>query len=211
MWPHTDSQTTYTHLSIALRASSHDPFGVVLECAISYFMLLNTVQLGTVPLMTLATKYSSPNTAINVLGSKLLVLEFLRIWLWDCALRLISSTFTTNKHTFFLCGRVWQCVQPQSHKQTTYRLPHANIYTVHMNTFRCKIVKISSDFQCLACRVSWKSYSQIGTQSTLYLMLCPSAVQQCPSPGLGCCLVLHHPSSPACLLQGDKKSITTSP
>lgn len=76
---HTDAYKTRIH--IYLRASSRDPFGVVLECAFSYFMLLNTVQLGTVPRMSLATKYSSPNTAINVLGSKLLVLEILRIWL----------------------------------------------------------------------------------------------------------------------------------
>lgn len=34
---------------------------------------------------------------------------------------------------------------------------------------------------------------------------------QCPSTGLGCCLALHHPSSPACLLLGDRKSITASP
>lgn len=33
----------------------------------------------------------------------------------------------------------------------------------------------------------------------------------CPSTGLGRSLTLHHPSSPACLLLGDKKSITARP
>lgn len=41
----------------------------VLECAVANVMF-NTMQVGIVPLMALAPKHTSPNTAIAALGSE---------------------------------------------------------------------------------------------------------------------------------------------
>lgn len=65
------AHTPTFHVSRAAVPASDPPppLCAVLECAAANLMF-NTVQVGIVPLMALAPKHSSPNTAIAVLGSE---------------------------------------------------------------------------------------------------------------------------------------------
>lgn len=67
----------YTKLSELSYQQDSPHFGAILKCAIVSLMF-NTAQVGIVPLMALAPKYSFPNTAIDVLGPKLLVIEIFK-------------------------------------------------------------------------------------------------------------------------------------
>lgn len=62
-----------------------NPFGVISENTIAHLTLFNSVQLGPVPLITLAPKYCSPNRAIDDLGFIWLVLDIIRTPLLGCA------------------------------------------------------------------------------------------------------------------------------
>lgn len=68
---HTGTYYSHVHSYLGLsEQQASNPFGVISECAIAHLTLFNTVQWGTVPLMAVAPKYCSPNTAMDVLGFK---------------------------------------------------------------------------------------------------------------------------------------------
>lgn len=64
---YTRLHATYSQLS---KQHVLNPFDVISKCVITHLTLFNSMQLGTVPLIALAPKYCSQNTAIDVVVSK---------------------------------------------------------------------------------------------------------------------------------------------